>query len=115
MGCQKQKLAVSEIEATTNEAVIVEICYVLSSKKLAYQLTPYEIKERLIPILSLKGLKIDHKRILFDALNIYAEHNNIDFVDALNIGHMNDESIEPTSWTQSANKYCVRNIATTPA
>lgn len=90
-----KKLSTGELEAITNEAVIAEICYVLSSKKLPYQLTHEEIKERLIPVLSLRGLRIEHKRILFDALDVYAAYPPLDFVDALNVAHMNDEGIEP--------------------
>lgn len=90
-----KKLSDGELEATTNEAVIAEICYVLSSKKLPYQLTHEEVKERLFPVLSMRGLRIEHKRILFDALDIFAMYPALDFVDALNVAHMNDEGIEP--------------------
>jgi len=89
-----KKLSAGELEATTNEAVIAEICYVLTSKKLPYQLIPSEVKERLVPVLALRGLHIEHKRILFDALDIFASSPGLDFVDALNVAHMNSEEIE---------------------
>ncbi|MHB8595444.1 MAG: PIN domain-containing protein [Ktedonobacteraceae bacterium] len=90
-----KKLSTGELEATTNEAVIAEICYILSSKKLPYHLTQEEIKDRLVPVLSMRGLRIEHKRILFDALDIFTMSPGLNFVDALNVAHMNDEGIEP--------------------
>lgn len=74
------------IQITTSEAVIAEAVYVLSSKAL-YNLPRQIIQSDLAPVISLKGLKLPHKKTYLRALELYATIN-IDFVDALNVAHM---------------------------
>src|SRR4051812_18628177 len=67
------------------EAVIAEVIYVLSSKRL-YNLPRIEIAKRLLPILLLKGVNIGckpaDKYMYTQAMHIYAT-TAIDFTDAL--------------------------------
>ena len=81
-----KKLEAGELTLTTSEAVIVESVQVLSSKQL-YHLPRGDIKTYLTAIISLRGLKIPHKRTLLHALELYSMLN-VDFVDALTIAHM---------------------------
>ncbi len=81
-----QKAERKEISLTTSEAVLSEVVYILSSKRL-YQLKTSEIKERLWPLISISGLKLPSKKRFLLALDIYAK-NNIDFADALTVAHL---------------------------
>lgn len=75
------------------EAIITEVVYVLSSRRAPYQLTHEEIRSRLAPIIAIRGLRLPQKHLYINALNIYAEHRNLDFEDALAIAHMRHQSI----------------------
>ncbi len=76
-----QKVETGEIVATTTEAVLAEVVYVLSSKAL-YNVPRAEIQTRLTVLIGLKGLRLRGKAMYVRALDIYATVN-IDFVDAL--------------------------------
>ena len=86
-----QRVKRNEEEVTTSESVLAEVAFVLSSKKLAYQLTHEQIRQRLVPLLTLRGFKLPHKKIYLEALEIYASNNNLDIEDALSIAHMKDQ------------------------
>jgi len=75
-----------EIAATTTEGVLVEIVQVLSSKKL-YALSRADIATHLRTILELDGLRLPNKRVYLRAADLY-ESTNLDFVDTLNVAHM---------------------------
>ena len=82
-----------EEELTTCEAIVAEAVYVLSSPRLPYRLNPEEIRARLLPILTLRGLKLPHKRVCLRALDIYASSAFLDFEDALAVAHMEQRGI----------------------
>ncbi len=86
-----QRVKRNEEEVTTSESVLTEVTFVLSSKKLAYQLTHEQIRQRLVPILTLRGFKLPHKKIYLEALDIYAAKNSLDIQDALCIAHIQDQ------------------------
>src|SRR3990172_4845455 len=69
-------------EATTSEAVIAEVVYVLSSRKL-YHFAHQDISTLLRPILALRGLKLRRKRMYLRALDLFGSHPFLDFADAL--------------------------------
>lgn len=81
-----QQLETEAVAATTSEAVIVELVYVLSSTAL-YNLPRREIRTHLTTVLSLPGLKLPHKAVYLRALDLYAS-SSLDFTDALNMAHM---------------------------
>ncbi len=81
-----QRAKQNELTLTTSEAVVAEVVYMLSSKKV-YHLPREEIRVRLYPLLSLPGLKLPHRRSLLRALDLYA-HSLLDFEDALTVAHM---------------------------
>ncbi|MCL5256934.1 MAG: PIN domain-containing protein [Chloroflexi bacterium] len=87
-----QRLKNGEEEAMVSEAVITEVAYVLSARA-HYGLSPEEIRVRLVPILSLRGLKLRQKRLYLRALDIYSSHPFLDFEDALSAAYMEANGI----------------------
>ncbi len=87
-----EQLGLGNVNVTTSEAVIVETVQVLSSRAL-YNLPRAEIQTHLTNILSLRGLVLSNKRTYLRALEIYAS-TNVDFVDALNVAHMERAGID---------------------
>lgn len=81
----------NETILATTEAVIAEVVYVLSSKKL-YNLNRAEIRARLYPILSLPGLRLSHRQTMLIALDLYVVYP-VDFEDALIIAYMQQQKI----------------------
>ncbi len=79
-------------QLTTSEAVICEIVYVLASRK-TYGLNHDEIRARLTPILSLKGLHLPGKRTYVRALDLYAQWSWADFEDALSAVYLEKQDI----------------------
>lgn len=82
-----KKIQSQTIEATTSEAIIAEVVYVLASKQL-YHLDKVTIKTILYPILNLKGFKIPGKNIFLRALDVYSTSPKLDFEDALTVARM---------------------------
>ena len=56
-----QRVKEGKEEVFTSEAIITEIAYVLSSKRGPYRLSHEEIRSRLVPILTLRGLKLSRE------------------------------------------------------
>ena len=83
-----QRVKDAEEEVVTCEAIVTEVVYVLSSPRAPYRLSHEEVRERLMPILTLRGLKLGQKRIYLHALDLYASSPFLDFEDALAIAHM---------------------------
>jgi predicted nucleic acid-binding protein len=80
-----------QVTLITSEAVLAEVVYVLSSKKL-YNLSHEAVRDLLLPIITLKGLKIDHRQIFILALEIFAQ-NNIDFEDCLTTAYLRSQGL----------------------
>ena len=93
MACFKlfQKAAASQITLYTSEAVIAEVVYVLASKKL-YSLERGEIRTRLYPLLSVRGLQLAERDVYLRALDLYAAYS-LDFEDAFIAAHMDHQRI----------------------
>ncbi|HEV2109149.1 MAG TPA: type II toxin-antitoxin system VapC family toxin [Thermomicrobiales bacterium] len=77
-----RRIAASEVEATTSEAILAEVIFILSSRR-HFNLRPDEISARIKPFLQLPGLRLPQKRIYFRALDLYVSFPNLRFVDAL--------------------------------
>jgi predicted nucleic acid-binding protein len=82
-----QRVKAGEEVVITCEAVIAEVVYVLASTR-QYQLSRDDIRARLVPILSLKGLHLPLQRVYLQALDVYVENPRLDFEDALLVAHM---------------------------
>ena len=88
-----QRVKRGEEELAVSEALVTEVVYVLSSPAL-YHLKPDEIRSRLVPILSLRGLKVPKERVILRALDLYATYPALDFVDVLSAAHMENQGID---------------------
>lgn len=76
----------------TTEAIISEAVYVLSSRA-HYHLGHAEIRDRLAPILTLRGLKLPKKQVYLRALDLYASYPTLDFEDVLSVAHMQNQGM----------------------
>jgi uncharacterized protein len=83
-----QKAERGEIELTTSEAIIAEVVFILSSKKL-YSLSREEIRNRLYPVFSIlsPALSLTNRQVYLRALDLYALYL-IDFEDAIAVAQM---------------------------
>ena len=88
-----QRVKSQEEELFTCEAIVTEVVYVLASRRAGYGLSHEEIRARLVPILSLRGLRLQHKAVYVRALDIYASRPYLDFEDALAVAHMERRGI----------------------
>ena len=97
-----------EVALTTSESVIAEVAFVLSSKRV-YNVPRERIRAILYPVLTLRGLKIPHRKTYLRALDIYAT-SNLDYEDALTIAHMERQKlVELLSYDRGFDK--MQNIA----
>jgi len=73
-----------ELEATTSEVVLHEVCYVLAFKR-RYHLAPGEIASYLVPLLRIAGLKLGRgeKRLFRRALELYVANPKLVFADSI--------------------------------
>lgn len=83
-----QRLRSGMEEATTSESVIAEIVYVLISNRQPYRLSRTDIRARLMPLLSLRGLRLANRTVYLRALDLFELHGHLDFEDALTVAHM---------------------------
>jgi len=81
-----QQIKRKEIRATTSESVLAEVVYVLASRAL-YNQPRENIRTLLLPIVSLPGLRVPHRRAFLRALDLYAG-TSLDFEDALSVAHI---------------------------
>ena len=81
----------NQITLTATETVIAEVVYVLSSER-TYNLPRDQIRARLYPILTLRGLRLSQRRTVLRALDLYVAYE-IDFEDALIVAHMERQAI----------------------
>jgi uncharacterized protein len=87
-----QRVELGNEEIQTCEAIICETVYILSSRAL-YRLSHTEIRDRLAPVINLRGLKLPNKRLYLRGLDIFAERRSLDFEDALSVAYMENEGI----------------------
>ncbi len=80
----------NEEKIITSSFVIFETIFTLES---FYKVQKKEIKELMLPILNLKGLKFLNKGIYLQALDIYAKEN-ISFTDAFNAAFILERGIK---------------------
>ncbi len=81
----------NQIALTATETVIAEVVYVLSSKR-TYNLPRDQIRARLYPLLTLRGLRLPQRRTVLRALDLYVTYP-IDFEDALIVAHMERQTV----------------------
>jgi predicted nucleic-acid-binding protein len=76
-----KQVKAKQVELIVTEAVLIEIIHILSSKRL-YNLEREEIKKLLVSLLVLENIKVDHKKLYFQALDMYVTRS-IDFTDCI--------------------------------
>ena len=79
---QFERFERGEAQALVLDAVVAEVAYVLGSRRL-YGLAREEIHERLGFLLSLPGVQVENRSRCLRALELYKEHAQLSFVDAL--------------------------------
>ena len=87
-----QQVKTGEIVATTCEAVICEIFFVLCSPQ-QYNLSHEDAVAHVRPLLALGNLKLDNKRVYLRAMEVFAHAPFLDFEDAVIMAHMERQSI----------------------
>jgi predicted nucleic acid-binding protein len=88
-----QRVKRREEELFTCEAIVTEVAYVLSSPRAPYRLSHEEIRARLLPILTLRGVRLPQKQVYLRALDLYALHPVLDFEDTLAVAHMEHRGV----------------------
>ena len=71
-----------ELVVAAPDTVIADAVYVLSSRHL-YNLPRAEVAALLVPLVSLAGFRMQHRRAVLAALRLYGAHAGLDFTDAL--------------------------------
>ena len=71
-----------DVTFITSEAVVAEVVFILSSKR--HQNVPrVEVAGMIRPLIGLRGCALPHKPRVLRALDLWAGHERISFVDAL--------------------------------
>ncbi len=81
-----QRVKRREVRLTTSELVLAEVVYALSSRSV-YNQGREQVRNLLLPIVSLSGLLVPYRRSFLRALEFYAV-TNMDFEDCLSLAHM---------------------------
>ncbi len=79
-----QSIERGDVEATTTEAVLHEVCYLLSSKQ-HYGISWTEISAYMSPLISMRNLRFarGERRLYVRALEIAVEHRRLGFADSI--------------------------------
>jgi len=81
-----EKVERREIKLRTTDLVIAEVVWVLESPT-TYNLPRDKIRDLLLPIILLPGLRLTGKKLYRRIFELYVDQN-IDFTDAYNAAHM---------------------------
>lgn len=72
--------------ATTSDAIIAEVAFILTSKA-HYHLPVDDASSRIATLVRLQGLRLRDKKIILEALDVWRKHPSLGFVDALAAAH----------------------------
>jgi len=87
-----QSAAEGDLKLYTTDLVIAELIWVLQSPKI-YNLSPAEISEVIMPLLTIKNLYFPCKKVFPDIIELF-QTENIDYIDAYNSVIMQGRKIE---------------------
>lgn len=104
-----ERIKEGKITAFIHDVIFAEIVFVLVSKKL-YGLSKHKIQALLLPIVSLTNIKLNSKKKIKRALELFVQHD-IDFEDALIAADAENEKIEIISFDRDFKK--IPSIAST--
>src|SRR5438094_4661531 len=88
-----QRVARGEEHVRLCEAHLTEVAYVLSARA-HYNLSHEEIRQRLTPIINLRGLRLPRKKLYRRALDVYALYPALDFEDALAVAYIEADKLD---------------------
>lgn len=88
-----------EEEAWTSDLVIAELVFVLSSRNL-YCLPRERIRDLLLPLIRLPGLKLSPKRLYDRIFEIYVD-TSVDYIDACHAARV-EQRVPPELWSYDA-------------
>lgn len=93
-----------DIDATTSEAVLAEVAFVLASKR-QYHLPADVIAAYLAPIIRMRGLKLPRgrKRLYLRALEIWAMRPSLGFGDALTVATIEETGFDLATFDRHFN------------
>ncbi|MCC6626149.1 MAG: PIN domain-containing protein [Chloroflexi bacterium] len=77
----------------TNEAMIAEVVYVLSSRATGYGLAAHEIRDKLASLVRYPNLKLMNKRVILRALDLATVYPALDFEDVLALAYMERQGV----------------------
>jgi predicted nucleic acid-binding protein len=86
-----EQIEAGTLDVTTSESVIVEVVQVLSSKTL-YNLPRSQVRQKIEPLLGLRGMKLPARSVYARALALY-EGRSVDFTDALRVAQMEHQQL----------------------
>jgi len=92
-----------EAEITTSEAVLHELFYVLTSPQI-YDLDHQDAATRFMFIWSLRGFRMSNRRTVEHAIDLFRDHEFLDFADCLCIAHSQDEDHELVSFDRGISR-----------
>lgn len=92
-----------DVELLTSEAVVAEVAFVLTSKK-QYALPPLEASSRIETLLRLRNLRMHDKQAVLDALDLWAKHPSIGYVDALAASYGQQPGVELATFDAHFNR-----------
>ena len=81
-----QAIERGELTVWTTDMVIAEVVFVLANKD-TYNLGRETIRDLLLPLIELPGVKLPHKRLYRRVFELYTTRP-IDYVDAYHVAHM---------------------------
>jgi predicted nucleic acid-binding protein len=88
-----ESIRTGQEDAFTTDIVIHEVCYVPSAST-HYNLTHQAIRDRLYPILAMRGLHMTTKSLCLEALNLFATGEKVDYSDALSVAYVRNGLVE---------------------
>ncbi len=74
----------------TSDAVIAEVVWFLSTRQ---RLRPRRVRDLLVPLIGIDGIRLPDKAMVRDALDLYAD-SGIDFIDAYNAAIMRKRGLD---------------------
>lgn len=85
-----QAIEHGHIIAWTTDLVIAEVVWVLQGQR--YRLSPPDIRERLLPLINLPGLRLPRKRLYHRAFQLFA-NLGIDYIDCFHAALLESEGV----------------------
>ena len=86
-----QRASQGEVRLHTSEAIVAEVVYVLS--RSTYHVPRDDVAAALAPVLTIAGLRIDHKEAVLQALDLW-QRSKLDFEDCLSLQHAQRLSLD---------------------